>query len=74
MEDSEEDSTYDLSAMKRRQVHKAIKSTSVSAVAPKIADSKSLHNYTLSPGWTSNEVGILKMALMKFGIGRWKKI
>jgi len=67
------DSTYD--EEKRRQVvHKVIKSTSVSAVAPKIADSKSLHNYTLSPGWSANEVVILKMALMKFGIGRWKAI
>ena len=54
--------------------HNQIKSTSVSAVAPKIADSKSLHNYTLSPGWTKNEVEILKVALMKFGIGKWKKI
>ena len=41
---------------------------------PQIADSKSLHNYTLSPGWTKEEVEILKIALMKFGIGRWKKI
>lgn len=53
---------------------KKIKSTSVSAVAPKIADSKSLHNYTLSPGWTKEEVEILKIALMKYGIGKWKKI
>ena len=45
-----------------------------SAAVPKIADSKSLHNYTLSPGWTKEEVEILKIALMKFGIGRWKKI
>jgi hypothetical protein len=41
---------------------------------PKIADSKSLHNYTLSPGWSKEEVEILKIALMKFGIGKWKKI
>ena len=41
---------------------------------PKIADSKSLHNYTLSPGWTKEDVDILKIALMKFGIGKWKKI
>ena len=46
----------------------------MSAVAPKIADSKSLHNYTLSPGWTKAEVEILQIALMKFGIGKWKKI
>jgi hypothetical protein len=44
------------------------------AAVPQIADSKSLHNYTLSPGWTKEEVEILKIALMKFGIGRWKKI
>jgi hypothetical protein len=44
------------------------------AKAPVMADSKSLHNYTLSPGWTKEEVEILKIALMKFGIGRWKKI
>lgn len=42
--------------------------------APKISDSKSLHNYTLSPGWTKEEVDILKIALMKVGIGKWKKI
>jgi hypothetical protein len=41
---------------------------------PKIADSKSLHNYTLSPGWSKEEVEILKIALMKFGISRWKHI
>jgi hypothetical protein len=59
-----------------RALHKLkqIKSTSVSAVAPKVADSKSLHNYTISPGWTRDEVDILKLALMKFGIGKWKKI
>ena len=58
----------------RKRSAKQIKSTSVSAVAPKVADSKSLHNYTLSPGWTVAEVDILKIALMKFGIGKWKKI
>jgi hypothetical protein len=50
------------------------KAATASAGVPKIADSKSLHNYTLSPGWTKEEVEILKVALMKFGIGRWKKI
>ena len=59
---------------KSRVIGKKINSTSVSAVAPKIADSKSLHNYTLSPGWTHTDVEILKIALMKFGIGKWKKI
>lgn len=38
------------------------------------AGSRSLWNYTLSPGWTKEEVDILKLALQKFGIGRWKRI
>ena len=37
-------------------------------------DSKSLMNYTLSPGWTEQEVKILKLALQKYGVGKWKKI
>lgn len=37
-------------------------------------ESKSLWNYTLSPGWTDEEVSILKKALQKFGIGKWKRI
>ena len=40
----------------------------------KIAESKSLWNYALSPGWTQQEVEILKIALMKFGIGKWTAI
>lgn len=40
----------------------------------KIHDSKSLGNFTLSPGWTRDEVEVLKIALMKFGIGKWRKI
>lgn len=36
--------------------------------------SKSLWNYTLSPGWSPEEVEVLKNALQKFGIGRWRKI
>ncbi|KAL4470193.1 hypothetical protein ABPG74_011804 [Tetrahymena malaccensis] len=36
--------------------------------------SKSLWNYTLSPGWREEEVKILKNALQLFGIGKWKKI
>lgn len=37
-------------------------------------ESKSLYNYTLSPGWTHEEVGVLRLALMKFGIGKWRLI
>ena len=39
-----------------------------------LAESKSLWNYSLSPGWTKDEVQVLTLALMKFGIGRWRKI
>jgi len=28
----------------------------------------------LNPGWTEEEVSILKLALMRFGVGRWRKI
>ncbi|CAD8155447.1 unnamed protein product [Paramecium octaurelia] len=37
-------------------------------------ESKSLWNYTLSPGWSQEEVKILKLALQKFGIGKWRSI
>ena len=36
--------------------------------------SESLWNYTLSPGWSRGEVEVLKLALQKFGIGKWSKI
>jgi hypothetical protein len=36
--------------------------------------SKSLWNYTLSPGWKPEEVQILKLALQKFGVGKWRRI
>lgn len=37
-------------------------------------DSNSLWNHAISPGWTSEEIEILKIALTKFGIGKWKLI
>ncbi|KAJ2003644.1 hypothetical protein GGI04_002807 [Coemansia thaxteri] len=37
-------------------------------------DSASLWNCTLSPGWTQDEVQVLRKALMKFGVGNWMKI
>ena len=40
----------------------------------KLGDSTSLWNCTLSPGWRRDEVSILRMAIMKFGVGRWKEI
>eukprot|EP01088_Endostelium_zonatum_P021165 TRINITY_DN8185_c0_g1_i1.p1 TRINITY_DN8185_c0_g1~~TRINITY_DN8185_c0_g1_i1.p1 ORF type:complete len:255 (-),score=88.93 TRINITY_DN8185_c0_g1_i1:149-913(-) len=36
--------------------------------------SKSLYNYSLSPGWSTEEVQVLRKLLMKFGVGRWKAI
>jgi hypothetical protein len=40
----------------------------------KFEASNSLWNYTLSPGWAPQEVEILKIALMKFGVGKWTAI
>lgn len=37
-------------------------------------ESKSLVNSTLAPGWSTEEVKVLKAAIMRFGIGRWRKI
>ncbi|KAI8321589.1 hypothetical protein GQ54DRAFT_311663 [Martensiomyces pterosporus] len=37
-------------------------------------DSASLWNCTLSPGWTQDEVQVLRKALMKLGVGNWMKI
>jgi len=37
-------------------------------------DSKSLWNYTLSPGWTEKEVEVFRAALMKYGMGSWTQI
>lgn len=41
---------------------------------PKIGDSASLWNFTPSPGWTKDEAQILRLCLMKFGIGKWVQI
>lgn len=41
---------------------------------PKHGDSASLWNFTPSPGWTREEASILRAALVKFGVGRWKEI
>lgn len=38
------------------------------------SDSPSLWNCTLSPGWKREEVKILRLALIKYGVGRWKEI
>ena len=38
------------------------------------SDSKSLWNYTLSPGWTDKEIEVFVAAISKYGVGRWTKI
>jgi hypothetical protein len=38
------------------------------------ADSASLWNVSLSPGWTAEDSRLLELALAKFGIGRWQQI
>ncbi|CAD7705149.1 unnamed protein product [Ostreobium quekettii] len=42
--------------------------------APKIGDTASLWNHTAAPGWTPEDVRVLKLGLMKFGMGQWVKI
>jgi hypothetical protein len=37
----------------------------------KHGQSNSLWNISLSPGWSNLEMNLLKMGVMKFGIGRW---
>jgi len=37
-------------------------------------DSKSLWNFTSAPGWSPEEVDSFRLALMKFGLGRWTRI
>ena len=31
-------------------------------------------NFTPSPGWTKEEAAVLKLCLMKYGVGRWVQI
>ena len=31
-------------------------------------------NFTPSPGWTKEEAAILKLCLMKYGVGKWVQI
>ncbi|KAK8813215.1 hypothetical protein WA158_002807 [Blastocystis sp. Blastoise] len=38
------------------------------------SDSKSMWNVTLSPGWNEKEIEVLRLAVMKYGIGSWKQI
>ena len=58
-----------------RDAKRALKHTTMELGAgPKIGDAASLWNFTPSPGWTKEEVFALKLALEKFGIGKWVQI
>lgn len=37
---------------------------------PRIGDAASLWNFTPAPGWSREEAQVLKICLMKYGIGR----
>lgn len=37
-------------------------------------DSKSLWNFTLSPGWSEDEIKVLRLAIMRHGMGRWSEV
>ena len=39
-----------------------------------VHESGSVWNYSLSPGWTFQEVEVLKILLKKFGVGKWSDI
>ncbi|KAK8797334.1 hypothetical protein WA158_004542 [Blastocystis sp. Blastoise] len=36
------------------------------------SDSESVWNATLSPGWNEKELHVLRLAIMKYGVGSWK--
>ena len=40
----------------------------------KASDSKSLWNYTLSPGFTKEDIQVLRRAIIRHGCGNWKDI
>lgn len=41
---------------------------------PKLGDAASLWNFAPAPGWTDEEVTVLKLCLMKYGVGCWQAI
>ncbi|GIL82495.1 hypothetical protein Vretimale_11934 [Volvox reticuliferus] len=41
---------------------------------PRVGDAASLWNFTPAPGWNREEVQILRLCLMKYGVGQWLQI
>ncbi|KAG2488371.1 hypothetical protein HYH03_013060 [Edaphochlamys debaryana] len=41
---------------------------------PRVGDAASLWNFTPAPGWSRDEVQILRLCLMKHGVGQWMAI
>ncbi|KXZ44344.1 hypothetical protein GPECTOR_69g437 [Gonium pectorale] len=41
---------------------------------PRVGDAASLWNFTPAPGWTREEVNVLRLCLMKCGVGQWMQI
>ncbi|KAG2439105.1 hypothetical protein HYH02_006627 [Chlamydomonas schloesseri] len=41
---------------------------------PRVGDAASLWNFTPAPGWSREEVQILRLCLMKHGVGQWMQI
>ncbi|GIL60007.1 hypothetical protein Vafri_14647 [Volvox africanus] len=41
---------------------------------PRVGDAASLWNFTPAPGWNREEVQVLRLCLMKYGVGQWLQI
>lgn len=41
---------------------------------PRVGDAASLWNFTPAPGWSREEVQVLRLCLMKHGVGQWMTI
>ncbi|GLI70697.1 hypothetical protein VaNZ11_015638 [Volvox africanus] len=41
---------------------------------PRVGDAASLWNFAPAPGWNREEVQILRLCLMKYGVGQWLQI
>jgi hypothetical protein len=60
--------------MKRKRTEGGEEETEAKERVRFTTHSKSLYNITQSPGWSEEENKVLKLAIMKFGVGAWTKI